>query len=239
MANEKTQTKKKRGRPPKDKKNGPVPKKQARKASEKTAERKAALKPTERADIKRKLVKHFGKTKIERALSNCGFKYEQDTVLLQWKKKLEQEIEDQEREVADYYSEIDAEYKRVGRPKSVFNWREFEYLCSIRCTLEEIAGFFQKSKTYIQDIVKDEYGETFSERYEKLSQGMNIAIRRKQLQVALDGDTKMLTFLGKNVLGQKEKVEFEGEVKVNSWVDLVNNLEPEKKKEETEIKGTE
>jgi hypothetical protein len=43
----------------------------------------------------------------------------------------------------------------------------------------------------------------------------------------MEGDTQMLKFLGKNMLGQKEKVEFDGEVKVNSWVDLITNIDPD------------
>ena len=236
MANETTQTTtEKKKTTTKKAPNAGAKKKKTRKASQKTAARKYRLRPEERLAIKGRLESHFGKTKIATALENCKFKTDIDAVLLQWKKKLEQEIEEQEREVDDYYAEIDAEYRAVGRPKSIFNWREFDYLCSIGCTLEEIAGFFQILKSNLQSKVKDEYNETFSERYEKLSQGVKISIRRKQIKIALDGDTAMLKFLGKNVLGQKEKIDFDGEVKVNSWVDLVNNLDapkPEENKDE-------
>lgn len=199
-----------------------------RKASKKTAARKSRLKPNEREDIKRKLIGHFGKSQVGTILKECVRKLDYDRVLLLWKKKLEEEIEAQERDVREYYLEIDAEYKSVGRPKSVFNWKEFEHLCSIGCTLDEMAGFFQISKTAMQDRVREEFNETFTERYEKLSQGIKVSLRRKQIKVAMDGDVPMLKFLGKNILGQKEKIDFDGEVKVNSWVDLINNLEPEK-----------
>ena len=237
MKDEKKPTKKKKA-VTKKKADGTAKKKKTGKASEKTANRKARLKAHERLDIKRKIIAHFGKSKIAVALENCKFKQDQDAVLLHWKKKLEQEIEAEERDVSDYYAEIDKEYKSVGRPRSVFNWKEFEYLCSIGCLLEEMAGFFQITKLCLQDKVKAEYNETFSERYEKLSQGMNVALRRKQFHVAMEGDTAMLKFLGKNKLGQKEKIDFDGEVKVNSWVDLMNNLEdrPEKEKPEKDLK---
>lgn len=206
-------------------------KKATRKASVRTGLRKAKLKPHERVDIKRRLISHFGKSKIGTALESCEKKPDIDRVLLLWKKKLEEEIEAEERSVSEYYAQIDKEYVSIGRPKSVLNWREFEYLCSIGCTLEEIAGFFQIAKSALQVRVQQEFGETFTERYEKLSQGMKVALRRKQLSVAMEGDTSMLKFLGKNALGQKDKLDFDGEVKVNSWVDLVNNLEPAKDKE--------
>ena len=232
MSNEATTTKKKKAATSK-KAVRKTAKKKTRKASEKTAARTSRLKPNEREDIKRKLIAHFGTTKIGGALEPCLKKKDYETVLLQWKKKMEQEIEAEERNVVDYYKEIDAEYKAVGRPKSVFNWREFEFLCSIGCTLDELAGFFQMSKSAVQDRVKEEYGETFTERYEKLSQGIKISLRRRQIKSAMDGSDTMLKFLGKNVLGQKEQIDFEGEVKVNSWVDLMNNLDPNAEKEET------
>jgi len=222
---EKTTTKKKKATTKKPSKS-PAKKKAKRKASEKTSVRKYRLRPEERISIKSRLVAHFGKTKVATALSNCKLKADLDAVLLQWKRKLEQEIEDEERNVNEYYTQIDKEYKSVGRPKSVFNWKEFDYLCSIGCTLEEMAGFFQLSKCELQRKVKQEYSESFSEYYEKKSQGIKIGLRRRQIQAAMDGSDTMLKFLGKNILGQKEKLDFEGEVKVNSWVDLVNNLDP-------------
>jgi AraC-like DNA-binding protein len=225
-ANEKTTTKKKKVTTKKATNTGATKKKTTKKASKK-GPRKTPLKKREREAIKKRLVTHYGVTVIGKALENATKPNEEEVVLIQWRKKLEQELEDEQRDIDEYYKSIDSEYKKVGRPKSVLNWKEFEYLCSIGCTLDEIAGFFQMSKRALQDKVKAEFDETFSERYEKLSQGMKVSLRRKQFQVAMDGDTKMLTFLGKNVLGQKEKLDFEGEVKVNSWVDLVNNLDPE------------
>lgn len=231
MENDKTtkQTKKKKTVTKKTANAGTKKKKTAKKASKKTQKsidnRKSELRKEERETIYKQLVGHFGATKIDEVLSNCKYKKDQDPILLQWKKKLEQELEDERRSVEEYYKTIDAEWKTVGRPKSVLNWKEFEYLCSIGCTLDEIAGFFQVCKRTLQEKVKEEFGETFTERYEKLSQGMKVSLRRRQFQVAMEGDTNMLKFLGKNVLGQRDKLDFEGEVKVNSWVDLMNNLE--------------
>ena len=227
MSNDKKSPKKKKANTKKTT-DGGTKKKKTRKASEKTASRVARLKPEERVSIKKRLVAHFGASKIATAIEFVTKKKDLDTFLLQWKKKLEQEIEDQERDVADYYEQIDEEYKKVGRPKSIFNWKEMQYLCSIGCTLEEIAGFFQCSKTTIQERIREEFDQSFTEYYEGFSQGIKVSLRRKQLQVALDGSESMLKWLGVNILGQKNKIDFEGEVKVNSWVDLVNNLEPEK-----------
>lgn len=218
-----------RGRP-KGVKNGQGQKKKTKqkvKASEKTGARTSRLRPSEREDIRKKITEYFGASKIDKALLNAKKVADLDPILLQFKKQMEAELEDERREVEEYYKKIDAEYKTVGRPKSVFNERELKYLCSIHCTLDEIAGFFQMHKDTLQRKIREEYAITWSEFYERNSQGSKVALRRRQIQAAMEGDTKMLVFLGKNMLGQKEKIDFDGEVKVNSWVDLINNLDPE------------
>lgn len=190
------------------------------------ADRESRLKPSERDTIRKLLVAHFGASCIDKATIKAKDMPDLDTILKQLKKKMDQEIEDQEIAVQQYYEAIDREYRTVGRPKSVFNWKEMEYLCSIGCTLEEIAGFFQANKETIRARIIEEYGINFNEYYDRFTQGIKVSLRRKQIQVALvDGDVAMLKFLGKNMLGQKEKIDFDGEVKVNSWVDLINNLE--------------
>lgn len=187
--------------------------------------RKTAMKPEEREVLRRRLVEYYGATVLDKALKNYNKLKEQEAILVEFRYRMEREIEAKELELADYYKKIDAEYKNVGRPKSVFNWREMEYLCSIGCTLQEIAGFFQVAECTVMERVKDEFGKTFNQYYEEHSQGIKVALRRRQIKLAMDGDGAMLKFLGKNILGQKEKVEFDGAVKVNSWVDLVNNLD--------------
>lgn len=236
-----SQPKKKGGRP-KGVKNGQGKNSKAKqkvKASEKTEARKSRLRPAEREDIRNKITKHFGASKIDKALVHAKKVADLDPILLQFKKTMEAELEDERREVEEYYKKIDAEYKTVGRPKSVFNERELKYLCSIHCTLDEIAGFFQMHKDTLKRKIKEEYGITWSVFYEQNSQGSKVALRRRQIQAAMEGDTQMLKFLGKNMLGQKEKVEFDGEVKVNSWVDLISNLEDKPNKEQGESKNEE
>lgn len=231
----KATTKKKAAGRPKGVKNGQGKKKATRKkASEKTASRKSRLKPAERASYRAKITEYFGASKIDKALVKCKNLEETEILIVQFKKQMESELEQEKRDVEEYYAQIDAEYKKVGRPKSVFNERELKYLCSIHCTLEEIAGFFQMNKQILSRKIKEEYGITWSEFYERNSQGSKVSLRRRQIQSAMEGDTKMLVFLGKNMLGQKEKLDFEGEVKVNSWVDLINNLDPDALKDEAE-----
>lgn len=229
-----TATKKKAGRP-KGVKNGQGKKKATRKkASEKTAIRKSRLNPKERAGHRAKITEYFGASKVDKILVKAQNLGEQETLILQLKKQMESELEQEKRDVEEYYAQIDAEYKKVGRPKSVFNERELKYLCSIHCTLEEIAGFFQMNKQILSRKIKEEYGLSWTQFYERNCQGSKVSLRRRQIQAAMEGDTQMLKFLGINMLGQKNKLDFEGEVKVNSWVDLLKNLDPEAESKENE-----
>lgn len=213
--------------------------KKATKAASKPRNRKHRLRPEDREKIRRRVVEHFGASKVDKALSATKNVLELQNELIRLETLMKKQVEQEEKDVEAYYKRIDDEWRNVGRPKSVFNWRECEYLCSIGCTQEEIAGFFQVKRDTLANRIKEEFGITWSEYYEKYSQGMKVAIRRKQFHVAMDGDTSMLKFLGKNYLGQKDQVDFDGQVKVNSWVDLMGKLEDEDKNDETSDEGAE
>ena len=83
----------------------------------------------------------------------------------------------------------------------------FEKLCGMWCTLVEIADFFGISEDTVESWCKDTYGMTFSEVYKKRSSQGNISLRRWQLKSAEKGNVTMQIWLGKQHLGQKEKVE--------------------------------
>jgi len=205
-----------------------------KKSSDRTAMRKTRMKPEERENLRSVLIAHFGASIIDKAVLKCATMKEQDSLFLEFRFRMEREIEAQEKDLDEYYKKLDIEHKAIGRPKSVFNFKEMEYLCSIGCTLKEIAGFFQVYDSTVTDRIKEEFGLSFNEYYERHSQGIKVALRRRQIKLAMDGDGAMLKFLGKNILGQKEKVEFDGQVKVNSWVDLMNNLDDDAENDDAE-----
>jgi len=92
----------------------------------------------------------------------------------------------------------------MGRPKIEINWEEFDKLCGLLCTLEDIAGYFNCSEDTIERRCKEELGETFAEAYKKRCSKGRVSIRRQQMRVAMDGNPAMLIWLGKQHLGQKE-----------------------------------
>lgn len=105
----------------------------------------------------------------------------------------------------------------------------FEKLCGMWCTLVEIADFFGVSEDTVESWCKDNYGMTFSEVYKKRSSQGNISLRRWQLKSAEKGNVTMQIWLGKQHLGQKEKVEVETEKSNGVLSELVEALKNVKK----------
>lgn len=93
---------------------------------------------------------------------------------------------------------------KMGRPKVNIEKEDFEKLCSMQCTLIEIAGFFDCSEDTIERWCKETYEETFADVFKRKSAKGKISVRRKQFQVADSGNATMLIWLGKQYLGQRE-----------------------------------
>lgn len=95
----------------------------------------------------------------------------------------------------------------VGRPRIKIERDQFEKLCGIHCTLTELADFFDCSEDTVERWCKREYGETFAEVYKKKSGRGKMSLRRLQWRSAENGNVTMQIWLGKQWLGQSEKVE--------------------------------
>ena len=95
---------------------------------------------------------------------------------------------------------------KMGRPQKQIDREQFEKLCSIQCTLEEIAGVFRCSEDTIERWCKREIGKTFAEAYKVYSVNGKISLRRLQFKLA-EKSAAMAIFLGKQYLGQTDKVE--------------------------------
>lgn len=94
-----------------------------------------------------------------------------------------------------------AEKHAGGRPKLKINYEAVEKLASIGCTQEEIADFLECSTRTLQ---RD---EEFCRVYKKGISHSKRSLRRMQFDKASKGNTTMLIWLGKQMLGQTEKVE--------------------------------
>lgn len=95
--------------------------------------------------------------------------------------------------------------KKFGRPLKEIDKKQFEYLCSLQCTEEEIAGFFECDVDTITNWCKRTYNTTFSEIYKVYSSRGKISLRRYQMQLA-EKNPSMAIWLGKQQLGQTDNI---------------------------------
>lgn len=111
-----------------------------------------------------------------------------------------------------------------GRPKKEIDKEQFEKLCSLQCTLEEFCCYFDCDNKTLENWCKKKYKMNFSDIF-KIKRGTGkISLRRKQFEVALDGNPTMLIFLGKNMLNQSDKISAGAENSDGKLADLIEGL---------------
>lgn len=95
-----------------------------------------------------------------------------------------------------------------GRPRLDIDKENFEKLCAMQCTQQEIAGFFGCTEQTLRNFCEREYGKKFFEVFEEKSAKGKISLRRAQFRLA-ETSAAMAIFLGKNYLGQADKQEID------------------------------
>jgi len=96
---------------------------------------------------------------------------------------------------------------KMGRPRKEINKTEFEKLCFLQCTEREFCSWFDVSDETLNKWCKENYdGRTFLDVFKEKRENGIISLRRTQFQLA-EKSPAMAIFLGKNLLGQTDKVE--------------------------------
>ena len=98
----------------------------------------------------------------------------------------------------------------MARPRKEIDEKQFESLCGIQCTQEEICEFFHVCADTLNTWCKRTYKKNFSAVYEEKRGTGKISLRRAQYQLALKGNATMLIWLGRNWLGQTDKDKSDG-----------------------------
>lgn len=93
----------------------------------------------------------------------------------------------------------------AGRPRKEIDKIQFEKLCSLQCTLNEIAGVMECSEDTIERWCNRVYDMNFADVYKKYSAAGKMSLRRAQFRLA-ERSAAMAIFLGKNYLGQTDNV---------------------------------
>lgn len=97
--------------------------------------------------------------------------------------------------------------KKVGRPKKEVDFEELKKLCQMHCTRDEICSFLEIDDETLTKRIQEEGYEDFSTYYKKNTEGGRASLRRMQWMAAENGSIPMLIWLGKQTLGQNDKVE--------------------------------
>lgn len=93
-----------------------------------------------------------------------------------------------------------------GRPRSIINQKQFEELCKIQCSEEEICAVLDVDDKTLTKWCKETYDKSFSEIFAVKRTGGRTSLRRAQWKSAVELlNPTMLKFLGVNHLGQSEK----------------------------------
>ena len=96
---------------------------------------------------------------------------------------------------------------KAGRTRKEIDKRELEKLSMLQCTRAEICSWFNVSEPTLIDWCKRTYdGRDFLTVFNEKREGGKISLRRMQWQLA-EKSPAMAIFLGKNLLGQTDKLE--------------------------------
>ena len=98
----------------------------------------------------------------------------------------------------------------MGRPTKELDWKEFEQLCFLQCTVLEMLEWFHISEKTFYRRVKEHYGETFSSVFAKKRTGGKISLRRNLFKQS-EKNPAVAIFLAKNWLAMSDKLELTGE----------------------------
>ena len=97
--------------------------------------------------------------------------------------------------------------KGAGAQEIVIEWDKVDKLCKLQCTGEEIASVLDIDYDTLQRACKREKEVKFADYIAQKKEGGKASLRRRQWKLAEDGNATMCIFLGKQYLGQKDKVE--------------------------------
>lgn len=113
--------------------------------------------------------------------------------------------------------------KPNGRPPVQIDQDQFEKLCGIQCTKEEIADFFNVDEDTLNAWCKRTYGHTFSVIY-KQKKGMGkISLRRHGFEMAKTNPAVHI-FYAKNHLGMTDHVEIQDNTALDKLDEIIKEV---------------
>jgi hypothetical protein len=111
----------------------------------------------------------------------------------------------------------------VARPRKEIDQKNFENLCGLQCTKEEICAFFDITDKTLDGWCSRTYHKGFSEVFREKRGIGKISLRRSQFELAKKNAT-MAIWLGKQYLEQKEQVQVAVKTE-NNLLDVIKATE--------------
>ena len=96
----------------------------------------------------------------------------------------------------------------MARPRKEIDKSQFEKLCGLQCTKEEICGWFGLTDKTLEAWCRRTYKKGFSEVFKEKRGAGAISLRRMQWRLA-EKNAAMAIFLGKQYLGQRDEQKIE------------------------------
>ena len=96
-----------------------------------------------------------------------------------------------------------------GAKQKIIDPDEVYKMATYGCTMEEMADFFQ--------IDRETLKYNFWHYIKQGEAGLKMRLRKKQIEVALDGNPTLLIWLGKNMLGQTDTPQTNDSDRVLPW----------------------
>lgn len=107
----------------------------------------------------------------------------------------------------------------MARPRKEIDKKQFENLCGLQCTREEICGFFEVSEKTLDAWCKRTYKQSFSLVFAQKRGKGKISLRRSQFRLA-EKNANMAIWLGKQYLDQKENID----IKAQEEITIVDDI---------------
>ena len=112
---------------------------------------------------------------------------------------------------------------KMGRPKKYIDQEQFEKLCAMQCTLEEICAWFNVQDDTLNSWCKRTYKKTLSEVFKQKRGLGKISLRRSGFELAQHNPAVHI-FYAKNFLGMTDKIETQVAVISDETRESVNEL---------------
>ncbi len=107
----------------------------------------------------------------------------------------------------------------MSSKKSEIDWNQVGEYLKAQCSGVEIANLIGIHENTLYNRCKEDLGLEFvAFSQQKKAEGKE-ALRKKQYDVAMQGDKTMLVWLGKQLLGQKDKQEIDHSIKPIEFID--------------------